>query len=98
MRHFDHLRLIVLVVFIICVVVVLLLLVSFYLSVCIFVISFCFALHRTFLPAKVGCVFHTSKQQGRAGKYRELEGKGNAFHRLAFTLFAIFSSFTIRLV
>ncbi|ALO48367.1 hypothetical protein AS203_04135 [Hoylesella enoeca] len=40
-----------------------------------------------FLPAKVGCVFQTSKQQGIAGKYREVEGKGNVFHRLAFTPF-----------
>ena len=33
------------------------------------------AFHRTFLPAKVGSVCHTSKHEGTVGKYREKQGK-----------------------
>ena len=36
------------------------------------------------MPAKVWWVWHTSKQQGTAGKYRELQGKANAFYRQLF--------------
>jgi len=63
--------------------------------VVLFVIPYCFASYRTFLPAKVGCVFHTSKQQGTAGKYRELEGKDNISYRLSFSHYSLISSFTV---
>src|SRR3712207_8832848 len=40
-----------------------------------------------FLPAKVWRISHISKQQGTAGKHREVGGKGNAFHQLMFVPF-----------
>jgi len=50
----------------------------------------CLALHRTFLPAKVGSVCHTLKHEGTAGKYREKQRKEDGDVALFLCLFSPF--------